>query len=111
MPAADPGGRDPVRNVSFTVHRGEIVGIAGVEGNGQSELVRSLVMVDITPGVNAAKTKAILEGRPTPGPEDVRFAAYPVLRHRIVTSFNAEADGVDTMEIIKRILETVKEKA
>lgn len=43
VPAADPGGRDPVRNVSFTVHRGEIVGIAGVEGNGQSELVRSLV--------------------------------------------------------------------
>ena len=39
----------------------------------------------------AAKTKAILDGRPTPGPEDVRFAAYPVLRHRIVTSFNAEA--------------------
>jgi MoxR-like ATPase len=58
----------------------------------------------------AAKAKAILEGRPTPGPEDVRFAAYPVLRHRIVTSFNAEADGVDTMEIIRRILETVKER-
>ena len=56
----------------------------------------------------AAKTKAILEGRPTPGPEDVRFAAYPVLRHRIVTSFNAEADGVDTSEIIKRILDKVK---
>ncbi|MDH3890638.1 MAG: MoxR family ATPase [candidate division Zixibacteria bacterium] len=58
----------------------------------------------------AAKTKAILDGRPTPGPEDVRFAAYPVLRHRIVTSFNAEADGVDTEEIIKRVLETVKEE-
>ena len=58
----------------------------------------------------AAKTKAILEGRPTPGPEDVRFAAYPVLRHRIVTSFNAEADGVDSIEVIRRILETVKEK-
>jgi len=58
----------------------------------------------------AAKTRAILDGRPTPGPEDVRFAAYPVLRHRIVTSFNAEADGVDTMEIIRRILESVKEK-
>jgi MoxR-like ATPase len=58
----------------------------------------------------AAKTKAILEGRPTPGPEDVRFAAFPVLRHRIVTSFNAEADGVDTLEIIKRILATVKER-
>ncbi len=59
----------------------------------------------------AAKTKAILEGRPTPGPEDIRFAAYPVLRHRIVTSFNAEADGVDTMEIIKRLLATIKEKS
>jgi MoxR-like ATPase len=59
----------------------------------------------------AAKTRAILDGRPTPGPEDIRFAAYPVLRHRIVTSFNAEADGVDTMEIIKRILETVKERS
>ncbi|UCD62714.1 MAG: MoxR family ATPase [Candidatus Zixiibacteriota bacterium] len=57
----------------------------------------------------AAKTRAILEGRPTPGPEDVRLAAYPVLRHRIVTSFNAEADGVDTMEIIKRVLDSVKD--
>jgi MoxR-like ATPase len=58
----------------------------------------------------AAKTRAILDGRPTPGPEDVRFAAYPVMRHRIVTSFNAEADGVDSIEIIRRVLETVKEK-
>ena len=41
--AIDEGSRDPVHDVSFTVHRGEIVGIAGVEGNGQSELVRSLV--------------------------------------------------------------------
>ena len=58
----------------------------------------------------AAKTRAILDGRPTPGVEDIRFAVYPVLRHRIVTSFSAEADGVDSMEIIKRLLETVKEK-
>jgi MoxR-like ATPase len=56
----------------------------------------------------AAKTRAILDGRPTPGPEDVRFAALPVLRHRIVTSFNAEADGVDTAAIVKKLLETVK---
>ena len=59
----------------------------------------------------AAKTRAILDGRPTPGPEDVRFAALPVLRHRIVTSFNAEADGVDTPAIVKKLLETVKEKS
>ena len=59
----------------------------------------------------AAKTRAILDGRPTPGPDDVRFAALPVLRHRIVTSFNAEADGVDTSVIIKKLLETVKAKS
>ncbi len=59
----------------------------------------------------AAKTKAILEGRPTPGPEDVRYAAGPVLRHRIVTSFNAEADGIDVSHVINKILETVKERA
>jgi MoxR-like ATPase len=57
----------------------------------------------------AAKTRAILDCRPTPSVEDVRFAAVPVLRHRIVTSFNAEAEGVDTIAIIKKVLETVKE--
>jgi len=59
----------------------------------------------------AAKTRAILDGRPTPGPDDVRFAALPVLRHRIVTSFNAEADGVDTAVIVEKLLETVKVKS
>ena len=58
----------------------------------------------------AAKTRAILDGRPTPGPEDVRFAALPVLRHRIVTSFNAEADGVDTAAIIEKLIENVKHR-
>jgi ABC-type uncharacterized transport system ATPase subunit len=53
----DEGGRDPVRNVSFTVHRGEIVGIAGVEGNGQSELVRSLV------GLLPSTGSVLLDGR------------------------------------------------
>lgn len=58
----------------------------------------------------AAKTRAILDGRPTPGPEDVRFAALPVLRHRIVTSFNAEADGVDTSAIVEKLIENVKHR-
>jgi len=57
----------------------------------------------------AAKTRAILDGRPTPSVEDVKFASIPVLRHRIVTSFNAEAEGVDTIAIINKLLDTVKE--
>lgn len=57
-----------------------------------------------------AKTNAILNGRYTPAIEDVQLVAKPVLRHRIVTSFNAEADGVDTLQIIDRLLADVKEK-
>lgn len=59
--------------------------------------------------VLAAKTRAILDGRPTPSLDDIRFAAVPVLRHRIVTSFAAEAEGVDTLTIIAKLLEAVKE--
>jgi MoxR-like ATPase len=57
----------------------------------------------------AAKTRAVLDGRPTPSVEDVRFAAIPVMRHRIVTSFNAEAEGVDTIAITNKLLDKVKE--
>ncbi len=57
-----------------------------------------------------AKTNAILNGRYTPSVEDVQLVAKPVLRHRIVTSFNAEADGVDALAIIDRLLKDVKEK-
>ena len=55
----------------------------------------------------AAKTRAILQGRPTPGPEDVQFAAYPVLRHRIVATFRAEADGISNDHIVQKVLDFV----
>ncbi len=53
-----------------------------------------------------AKTRAALDGRPTPEMEDVRQVALPVLRHRLVTNFNAEADGVTAPEIVNRLLDT-----
>jgi MoxR-like ATPase len=55
-----------------------------------------------------AKTRAILSGRHTPDIDDVRQAAGPVLRHRIVPNFNAEADGVTAIDIVERL---VKETA
>ena len=55
-----------------------------------------------------AKTRAVLEGRATPDIEDVKFMATPVLRHRLVTNFNAEADGVNTVEIIERLIKEMK---
>jgi MoxR-like ATPase len=53
-----------------------------------------------------AKTRAILAGRPMPDVEDVRAVARPVLRHRLVTNFSAEAEGVTTLNIIDRLLES-----
>jgi MoxR-like ATPase len=51
-----------------------------------------------------AKTRAILSGRHTPDIDDVRQLAGPVLRHRIVPNFNAEADGVAAIDIIERLV-------
>ncbi len=54
--------------------------------------------------VLGAKTRAILDGRPTPDIDDVRAVATPVLRHRLVTNFNADAEGVDAVKIVERLL-------
>ena len=55
-----------------------------------------------------AKAEALLDGRPVPAPEDVRKVALPVLRHRILLNFQAEADGLNADQIIGRVLEAVQ---
>jgi MoxR-like ATPase len=52
-----------------------------------------------------AKTRAVLDGRNSPDIEDVKNVVGPVLRHRIVPNFNAEADGVTAIQIIEKLLE------
>jgi MoxR-like ATPase len=47
---------------------------------------------------------ALFEGRSYVTPDDVKAAAYPVLRHRIVLSYEAEADGLDADTVISRLL-------
>jgi len=54
-----------------------------------------------------AKTRAILDGRHTPDIEDVRAVVGPVLRHRIVPNFNAEADGVSAIQIVQKLMENI----
>ena len=56
-----------------------------------------------------SKVRAVMDGRPTPSCGDIRSVAPPVLRHRIVTNFNADADTVSTDQIIGRLLDEVKE--
>jgi len=55
--------------------------------------------------VLAAKAYALLDGRPTPDASDIRRAAYPVLRHRLVRSFHAEVENVTANELVRRLLE------
>jgi MoxR-like ATPase len=61
--------------------------------------------------VLGAKARAILRGRETPAVEDVQAVAPAVFRHRIVTNFNAEAEGVKADRIVEMLVREVPEKA
>jgi len=54
----------------------------------------------------AAKAEAIRSGSTHVMPEHVRAVALPVLRHRIILNFNAEADGVKTDDVVRKLLES-----
>ena len=58
--------------------------------------------------VLAAKARAILHGRFHATTEDVKAVALPVLRHRVFTTFNAEAAGITSDDVIRKLLEVVK---
>ena len=57
----------------------------------------------------AAKAHAVLTGRYDVACEDIRAYAYPVLRHRLILNFAATSGGLDTDDIIKRLLDTTPE--
>jgi MoxR-like ATPase len=57
----------------------------------------------------AAKARAILHGRYAVAAEDIRAVAYPVLRHRLFTNFNADAEGIEVDQVIEKILATIPE--
>jgi MoxR-like ATPase len=55
----------------------------------------------------AGKARALLKGRYHVSTEDIRQVALPVLRHRIVTNFTAEAEGIKSDTIVKRLIEAI----
>jgi MoxR-like ATPase len=55
----------------------------------------------------AGKARALLKGRYHVSTEDIRQVALPVLRHRIVTNFNAEAEGIKSDTIVKKLMEHI----
>ncbi|AMV24490.1 hypothetical protein VT84_08840 [Gemmata sp. SH-PL17] len=59
----------------------------------------------------AAKARALLRGRTYVATEDVKAVAMPVMRHRVVTNYNADADRVTPDEIVRKLLALVPARA
>jgi len=57
--------------------------------------------------VLAAKARAVLHGHYHVSIEDIRSVANPVLRHRIITNFNAEAEGLKPDDVVERLIKTI----
>ena len=56
-----------------------------------------------------AKAKAILDGRPSPNINDIQSLALPILRHRVLPNFNAEAEGLKVEDILTQLLDIIVE--
>ena len=59
--------------------------------------------------VIGAKARAVINGRYNVSVNDIKAMAHPVLRHRVLTNFNADSEGIDSDDIIGKLLETVPE--
>lgn len=75
-------GRAALDDVSFTIHAGEVLGIAGVEGNGQSELVEALMGIRTRDGGRIMLSGADIDGYSTRKRRDAGMAYIPEDRHR-----------------------------
>ncbi|MCA9166138.1 MAG: MoxR family ATPase [Planctomycetales bacterium] len=59
--------------------------------------------------INGGKALAAMDGRFSVAIDDVKKIAVPVLRHRVSTNFQAQAEGMNTDDVIRRLLETIPE--
>ena len=81
----------------------------GVNGTGAREVVEKWVRWGAGPRAGqalilGAKSRALLEGRSVVSHDDIRAVALPVLRHRILLNFQAEADGIGADRIIQELI-------
>ncbi|MBL7222221.1 MAG: AAA family ATPase [Candidatus Brocadiae bacterium] len=59
--------------------------------------------------IMGGRAMAMIDGRPNVSCDDVRDVAVPVLRHRMAPNFQAQAEGIDSVELIRRLLKEVPE--
>lgn len=82
------------------------------EGEGAPEITKKYILNGASPRaaqaiIKTAKARAFLEGRYNVSFEDVRFVAYPALRHRLALNFEAVADGIQADAVIGQIIEQI----
>jgi MoxR-like ATPase len=58
--------------------------------------------------VRAARARAFLEGRGFVTPHDVKSVGFDVLRHRVTTTYEAEAEGLTSADVIRSVFDTVR---
>jgi MoxR-like ATPase len=85
---------------------------AGAAADAAPEFVRKWVRWGAGPRAGqalllGAKARALLEGRSVVAFDDIEAVALPVLRHRILLNFQAEADGIDADQIVTQLLDAV----
>ncbi len=90
-----------------------VVSVVFETRNPKEKKIKQLIDVGASPRASlflmlASRIKAFLEGRNFVTPDDVKEIAYPVLRHRIMPSFEAEAEKISTDRIIAEILNQVE---
>ncbi|MCB9569371.1 MAG: MoxR family ATPase [Myxococcales bacterium] len=81
---------------------------------GASDLVRRYVRFGASPRgaqamLLAARVRAVMEGRKSPGNPDVRAVALPALRHRVILNFEGEAEGVSIDSVLEQAIAQVRE--
>jgi MoxR-like ATPase len=113
VPVADHVVRYAMKLVRMTRPIKAAVPTVARKGNGVLPFISDYVSWGAGPRASqylvlGAKARAVLSGRFFAGVDDVQAVALPVLRHRIVTNFNAEAEGITSDEIVRRLLDTVR---
>jgi MoxR-like ATPase len=86
------------------------------KGPAADDYIRNYVSWGVSPRctqhlVMASKAAAILDGRPAPEIRDVREMVVPVFRHRILPNYNALGEGLSSSDIVKHLVESVREPA
>ena len=99
-----------VKNIVFTTRYPDSVGTPNIASSKNN--LASWIQFGVSPRaslslIQSAKVIALMNARDYVIPEDIKEIAHDVMRHRLILSFNALADGISTDDVISKILEQV----